>query len=168
MKKSKNKELTHKEQQLKLNKKNYLIIIIPIVLIVICILGIALYTFHFSNPSVKMKKYLEEANYICNKSNCSIEKEGIIHNFNYKELYLLTETDNYILTISEKYPVLELKNEEFICSYEQQDYKIFTLVDESFSYNRKCGKYIEDVNKSIQIYEKVINESEIDVNNFEK
>ncbi len=49
-----------------------------------------------------MKKYLEEANYICNKSNCSIEKEGIIHNFNYKELYLLTETDNYILTISEK------------------------------------------------------------------
>ena len=164
----KNNELTHKEKKLKLNKKNYFIIIFPIILVVICILVIALYTFYFSNPTIKMKKYLEESNYICNKSSCTIEKNGIIYNFNYKNMYLLTETDEYILTISENYPVLELKSEEYICSYEQPNYKIFTLVDDNFSYNKKCQKYIADVNNSIQFYKHVITESKIDVNNIEK
>ena len=68
----KNLELTYDKEKLlpstevKLNKKNYITILIPIILVIILILGIAFYVFIITSPSNKLKKHLEEIEYICN------------------------------------------------------------------------------------------------------
>lgn len=164
----KNLELTYKKEEVKLNKKNYLVITIPIILIVLITIGIALFVSITNNNSNKLKKYLNEVGYVCNKKTCTKEIDGDNYTINYKDIILYVENDNYRLTISDSSPALELKNDEHICTYTKADYKIFTLVDDNFIFDRKCEKYIKEVNNYIEEYKVIVNTSGVDVNKIKK
>lgn len=166
--KKNNKELTYTSKEVKLNKRNYIIIIIPIILVLTIIIAIAFYVFAYSNPSNKVKRYLDNIGYTCNKKTCVYEENNIINTYNYKNHTLLIETNEYRLTIGKQTPILEVKNNEQICSYIKTDYKLFTKVDTSFMYDRNCEKYLEEINNSIALYEKIITSSNVDVNKIEK
>ena len=56
------------------------------------------------------------------------------------------------------------KNDEFICTYTKPNYTRFTLIDNSFIFEKKCTKYIEEVNKHIEKYKEIVNSSGVDVN----
>lgn len=164
----KNQELIHNEKKLKLNKKNYIIIIVPIFLAICLIVAIAFFVFIYTTPSNKIKKYLINNEYTCNKKACIKENNNTIYNYNYLENYLLIENEEYRLTISQNYPILEIKNNEYICSYTTLNYEIFMKVDNNFLYDKHCEKYIPDINKSIDLYKEIINDSKIDVNKIKK
>jgi hypothetical protein len=160
----KNLELTYNEKDLKLNKKNYITIIIPIVLLVVITIGIAIFVLITNNPSNKMKKYLNEIGYTCNKKTCTKEIDGDNYTINYKDITMYVENDIYRLKLNEDIPSLELKNDEFICTYTKPNYTRFTLIDNSFIFEKKCTKYIEEVNKHIEKYKEIVNSSDVDVN----
>lgn len=170
----KNLELTYDKQKLlpgkevKLNKKNYITIMIPIILVILLILGIALYVFIITNPSNKLKKHLEEIDYICNNKTCSKEEENTYYTINYKEFSMYVETSSYRLTISDSTPSLEVKNNETVCTYTKDSYTLFTLVDDTFIYDKKCENYITDINKYIKEYKTIVKQSGIDVNKINK
>ncbi len=164
----KNLALTYNEKEVKLTKKNYIIIIIPIILILTLIIGIALYVSINNNPSNKMKKYLEEIGYSCNKKICSKEIDGDFYRINYDDLILSVDNDIYRLTISSSTPVLEVLNDEFVCNYTKSDYDWFTTVDNTFIYEKKCEKYIEEVNKHTEKYKSIVNSAGVDVNKLKK
>lgn len=164
----KNLELTYKDNEVKMTKKNYVIIIVPIILVVLLIIGIALFVSITNNPSNKLNKYLEENGYTCNKKTCSNQVNDYNYTINYKDYNMYVENINYRLTIGLENPALELKKDEFICTYTKADYEIFTLVDDSFIYEKKCAKYIPEVNKHIEKYKSIVNSSGTDVNELEK
>lgn len=166
--KKNNKELIHTTKEVKLNKKNYLVIIVPIIFILIIIVALALSIISSSNPSNKVKKYLDNIGYNCNKKTCIKEENNIINTYNYKTHTLLVETDEYRLTIGTASPVLEIKNSEQICSYMTSDYKMFTQVDNTFMYDKHCEKYLSAINNSIELYKNIITSSNADVNKIEK
>ncbi len=164
----KNEELKHYTKK-KLNKKNYIIIIAPIVLSIILIVSIAIYVFIFTNPSNKLKRYLEDKNYICNKEVCSKEEDDSNYIFNYKNFIMYVENDNYRLKIDiNEIPNLEIKSSEYICTYNKTDYKRLTHIDNTFIYDKKCDQFVIDINKSIDTFKLILESSDIDVNQLEK
>lgn len=164
----KNLELTHNSKEVKLNKKNYIVIIIPIILVIILIISIALFVTITNSPSNKLKSYLEEIGYSCNKKTCSKQTDESTYTINYIDNSFYVDNETYRLTISSESPALELKNDEFICTYTNANYTRFILVDDSFIYDKKCSKYISEVNKYIEDYKSIVNSSGIDVNNLNK
>lgn len=164
----KNLELTHNTNEVKLNKKNYIVILIPIILVVILIVGIALFVSITNSPSNKLKKYLEEVGYSCNKKTCTKQTEEGNYTINYSDITFYFDNENYHLTLSNESPVLELKNSEMICTYTKADYTRFALVDDSFIYDKKCAEYIPELNKYLNEYKSIVNSSGVDVNRLNK
>ncbi len=161
------KELTY-NNDVKLTKKNYLIMIIPIILVLILIIAIALFVANTNSSSYKLKKYLEEHGYLCNNKTCLIQKDSNTYTFDYIDIVFSVDNDNYHLTISKQSPILEIKSNEYICNYQKDEYEIFTLVDNSFVYDKQCSKYLEDINNNIEKYKSIVNNSGIDVNTLDK
>lgn len=161
------KELTY-NQDVKLTKKNYIIIVVPIILVLILIGVIALFVTTTNSPSNKLKSYLENIGYSCNDKTCHIQEDNITYTFNYVDIIFSVDNDNYHLTLSENSPILEIKNNEYICNYTKSEYKRFTLVDNTFNYDKQCSKYIDDINKNVNEYKSIVNNSGIDVNTLTK
>lgn len=161
------KELTY-NNNVKLTKKNYLIMIIPIILVLILIIAIAIFVVITNSNSHKLKNYLEEQGYLCNRKTCLIQNDNNTYTFDYIDIIFSVDNDNYHLTISKAIPTLEIKNNEYICNYQKEEYEIFTLVDSSFIYDKQCSKYIEDINNNIEKYKAIVNNTGIDVNTLDK
>lgn len=138
-------------------------LILPIIILV-AILILIVFIYSILNPSNKAKKYLESNGYICNKQTCTKDDNNNIYTFNYENLTYYVDTDFYYVNIGDTSPSLTLKDDDYVCTYIKEEYKIFTLVDDSFIYNQMCGKYVENVNSHIKEYEKIITEAKINVN----
>ena len=167
----KNLELTYNnnnENKLVLSKKNYITMIVPIILVLLLIVILIVCVKIFNSPSKKINKYLDEIGYICNKETCTKEDNNNLYTVNYSNVTLLVENEIYRLTISQNSPILEIKKDEYICNYTKGDYKMFTLVDDTFIYDKKCEKYINEINESIGKYKEIVNSSGADVNKIEK
>lgn len=166
----KNLQLTYNEEKqlptndVKLNKKNIITIIIPIILVILLIIGIALYVFVYTSPSNKLKNYLEEIGYTCNKKTCSKELANNYYTINYSDISLYIENNEYRLTVSDETPTLEVKESEIVCTYTKGDYTRFTFVDDTFIYDKKCEKYLHEINYFIEEYKTIVKQSGIDVN----
>lgn len=143
-------------------KKNNKIIIAVVIIVVV--LSLVIFIASLLNPSNKAKKYLESNGYTCNKQTCTKDENNNIYTFNYEKLTYYVDTDFYSVNISESLPSLTLKDDDYVCDYTKDDYKKFTLVDDTFIYNQICEKYVENVNSHIREYEKIITESKINVN----
>ncbi len=138
-------------------------LILPI-LIIVAILVLVLFIVSFLNPSNKAKRYLEKNGYVCNKQTCTKDAEGNIYTFNYETLTYYVDTNVYYVNIGQEAPSLTLKDDEYVCSFAKEDYKTFTLVDNTFIYNQTCGKYVENVNSHIKEYKEILDSAKINVN----
>ncbi len=167
----KEKELTYKKRTnktgVKLERKNYIIIIVPIILIILLIVAIGFYVFIYSNPSAKLKKYLLENSYVCNKNSCSIIKNNEVHNINYKTGDISISTNEYDCYISSNVTYQSKSNNQ-ICTYYKNDYQRLTPIDTSFTTDVSCEKNIDIINKNIIYYRELLTEIDIDVNNLSK
>lgn len=146
------------------NKKTNIKKFILPILIIVAIIIIIIFISTLLNPSNKAKKYLEKNGYICNKQTCTKDSNNIIYTFNYDSLTYYVDTNDYYVNIGKETPILTLKNDEYVCSFTKDNYEIFTLVDDSFIYNKNCEKYVENVNKHIKEYKKIITSANINVN----
>ncbi len=163
----KEKELKHKQinkkEKVKLNRQNYIIIIVPIILIIFLIIAIGLYVFVFSNPSSKLKKYLLDNSYTCNKNSCSIIKDNENHTINYKTGDISISSEDYDCYISNNV-TYQAKEDNQICTYYKDNYQRLNPIDNSFTTDASCEKNIETINKHIIYYRELLTNIDIDVN----
>lgn len=131
---------------------------------IIVVLVLSFYIIYITNPSTKAKRYLTNNGYVCNKQTCTKDIGNNIYTFNYKLLTYNVDTDFYYVNINDESPSLTLKDDEYVCTFTKDNYKRFTLVDNTFVYNKICEKYIEKVNSHIKEYKQIIEESNINVN----
>lgn len=158
----KNEELTYKKVKT-LSKKNYFIIIFPILISIIVISLIAFYTFNISNPSNKLKRYLENFKYSCNSTICTKVIEDEIFNINYKTGMLVIDGNDYNITIGKSSPKLFIMSNNKVCNYYKDDYEMLTLIDESYTNDRECLKYVENINNAITTYKTVLKNANVDI-----
>ncbi len=163
----KNKELTYKEEN-KLTKRNYLSIIAPIILSLILIAVIAFYVFNVSNPTHKLKRYLEDFNYFCNKSLCTKINDNETFNINYKTGVLIVDGEGYSITIDKYIPKVSIDSRETICNYHSDKYERLTLLDDTFTSDRECLRYIDTINNAITKYKEILNNADVDINEIDK
>lgn len=162
----KNKELTHKEPKVKLNKKNYVIIIIPIILAIILIIAIALFTSNYNKPSNKLKRTLLNNDYKCTKALCTKEDKNYYYEIYYLKGDLYAENTSYKIYLENKIPFIEEKSTNKICKYSKEGRQKLDEIDSTYTYDSDCQKYIADVNNVISTFKTLLNEAKVDVNNF--
>lgn len=154
--------LTYTEKEKKLTKKNYIIIIVPIILIIVLIIAIAFYVFVYSNSSNKLKRYLLDKEYDCNKQICTKESNNNMYTIYYKDMTYIVENNEYRMTINDSgVPSLELKNEDYICTFTKSDYESLTHINDSFLHDKKCTNYINDINKNIDMFKNILENSKV-------
>ena len=162
----KNKIVKYEEKKIipyKKKKPNIKKLILPIIVILI-IISIIVFISNLINPSNKAKRYLEKNGYICNKQTCTKDINNNIYTFNYEKLVFYIDTPTYYITISNNTPIITIKDDEYVCTFSKDNYEAFTLVDNSFTYNKVCETYIDKVNNHIQEYKEIITSSKINVN----
>ena len=163
----KNKELTYNKVY-KVSKKNIAIIIIPIILTLILITIIFYYCIIYNSPKNKLKRYLENYNYVCSKNICTKQKDNAQYSINLKKINFEYTNLEYEFFLSESKLSLNIIENEMVCNYTQDKSTFFSEVDKNSTSNSRCKKYIEDVNKYIEYFEDIIESSEVDVNDLKK
>ena len=138
------------------------------VLVAVVAIAIAYYFLIYNKPSNKLKRYLESNSYTCNKKVCTKEENNNRYKINYETGDFALSDNNYVVSLNKQHIILELKKENYSCSFEKEGYQRNELVDDKFDYNYTCSLYINDVNRIIEEYRKIIVNSGLNVNEFEK
>lgn len=164
-----NKELKYTiPKKAKLTKKNYIIIIIPIILI-LTITGFIMYlSFFYLTPNQKLKRYLEKNNYKCNKSVCYHKENNTITSINYQNATMTVDSPNYEIFIESSTPIVYIKDSDKSCKYTKLNSAFLSKIDDSYTYSNDCQKYLNDVNVYIVYYQDVLTNSHVDVNQILK
>lgn len=139
-------------------RKKINIKIIMIMFIIILVLFLILYYFLIYNSfSSKLKRTLIEEGYNCQKKICSKKENQIQYTINCQDNTYQITTKDYFLTLSERNPVLEIRQNDYLCHYEtttSQD-----LIDKNNVTESVCQKYIVDINKMILYRNKITNQA---------
>lgn len=160
-----NKQLTYNDNKKNTISKKELFKIISLSIITILIVGsIAYFFLVYLSDSNSLKRYLKSQGYSCSKKICKKEINDEKFEFNYKKAKLMITNDLYVLNINTKTPELEIKKDEYICTYRKDNYELGQSIDESFTYKPKCEKYILDINKYLKEYQTAIEKSKYNVN----
>lgn len=148
----KNRELKYDEpKKKKLTKFNYIVIIVPIILVLILVAGIAFYVFIYNSDSNKMKRYLINDGYVCNDVTCTREKENKIFTIDYVNNIFTVDSANIQVRVGEDNPIVDVKDKEMICTYVKDNYN-WNFVDDSFIYDKQCESYIPQINEYLTYY----------------
>ena len=159
-----NKQLTYNDNKSNINKKELFKIISLSVIAILIVGAIAYFFLVFLSDSNSLKRYLKNQGYSCSKKICKKEINDEKYEFNFKKAKLTITNDLYVLSIDTKTPELEIKKDEYICTYRKDNYEFGQSIDESFTYNQKCGKYISDINKYLKEYKTALDKSGYNVN----
>ena len=165
MKKLSNQKLLPESKELT-NTINYKDVAIPsiiIILIIALISGLVI----ILKPTNKLKRYLETFKYTCNNSICYKDIDNLNYSINYKQGKMTVSNTKYTITISNLYPVLELKDNTLTCYYRQDNYEPLTKIDKTFTDNHECQSYIEDVNNAITKFKELLNNANVSLDDFE-
>ena len=149
--------LTHKEEK-KISKKNMVLICILILLVLCFLSGISYYFLIYNKESNVLKRYLLTNDYTCNEKSCTKNISNNLYSINYYTGKLTVSNQDFIFKLSpNNLPTLEVKENDYICLFEKENYKPTDFIDENFVYNNYCKKYIDDINEiisfNILIYE---------------
>lgn len=143
-----NEELKHRKNT-KIPKKNLFLMISLISIGLILLLSLAYYFLIYKNDSNTLKRYLINNNYYCNKKVCYKKENNFYYEYDYVSQDLKISNKEYILKLTKKTPVLEIKSENYLCLYEKDDYQDGQSIDETFEFNNYCKKYISEINEHI-------------------
>ncbi len=145
--------------------------IIIIIILVIIILGagssFTVWYKEYNKPTNKLKRYLDNNGYKCGKSTCRKVKDNKTYIISYtSDSYQMTN-DYYTLNISKRAPYIVVNGKTKICSYENEDYEPLTDIDKSFTNDKDCAKYIEEINENIKYYKNILSNARVDIKEIE-
>lgn len=161
--KKNNEELKH-NKEFKMTKKNYIIIIVPIVLILLLIGAIAYYVFIYNSNENRLKTYLESIDYTCNNETCSINVNEDTETIDYRTGILTVSNINYVYMINNNYTSYQDNTKELVCTYDGDKYLFYNSIDATFTTGTNCEVYIPVINKTIYKYQEIFDNADIDVN----
>ena len=147
-----------------LNKKQYMIIIISVIVLFLIIGLITFLVIHNSNSS-KLKRYLISEEYKCNKTSCVKENYTIIYQINYHNGVLLASSPLYEITINKDNIYYLNINTDKSCTYNKKNNLSNIKESNIESDNFKCTTYIEEINKILTDYNSIITSSKV---NYQK
>lgn len=151
----KNRELKYEEpKKVKLTKVNYVVIILPILFILLLVSVLAYYVFVYNNDSNKMKRYLENDGYVCNRVSCTKEVNQEIYTIDYVDEVMMVDSTSLQVRVGKSVPVVDIKDKGIVCTYIKDNYNL-DLVDETFRYDRECGTYVMQVNRYLTYYKEI-------------
>lgn len=169
-KKTKVKEAKVDKEKVKLKdalkKHKSILIIIVIVIILMSGSGIGIWFKEYNEPVNRLKRYLVNNKYDCGNSTCRKEKDNITYTISFKNDSYQVSNDVYTLNISRKTPYIVLKGSTKTCAYEKEDYEPLELIDDEFTYNKDCARYIDDINESIKKYHSILNNAKVDIDDL--
>ena len=138
-------------------KKN--IILSIFILIIIISIGLLYYLKIYMNDRNVLSRYLQEHEYACVQKTCTKKNKEYKYNFDLKDKELYISNNKYRLTIGENAPVLSFKNGNKQCIYNVDNYKRGDKIKWNLSYDYDCKEYIEEINKFIDEYNKILKDN---------
>ncbi len=160
----------NKENKIKefLNKNKIVIIIVIILLILVSSGSFAIWFKTYNEPTHKLKRYLANNGYTCSKSICRKTKDNVTYSISYKKDSFQVLNEKYTINISQRTPYVVFNDNAVNCTYDKDDYEEFTLIDDTFSYDKSCSKYIDEINKNIKEYKNILSNARVTVDDFSK
>lgn len=143
-----NEELKHSPKA-KIPLKNLILMISLTTIGLIFLLSLGYYFLIYKNDSNTLKRYLLTDNYHCNKKVCYKKDDNFYYEYDYVTHDFKISNKDYVLKLSPKAPILELKTENYICLYEKENYQDGQMIDGTFEFNNYCKKYINEINEYI-------------------
>lgn len=167
--KEKNQELTHlTTDEVKLTKTNYIIIIVPILLSIALVAGIAIYVFAVNTAEHKLKNYLSDHGYSCNNESCSINVDDDTETIDFKTGILTVSNSEYNYMINHNYVSYQDKTNELVCTYRGANYSFYKSIDRTLTTDTNCEVYIAKINQTIGKYKEIFDFASVDVNQLKK
>ncbi len=135
-------------------------ILIPILILIVIISFGSLYYFkiYMSERNI-LNRYLESKSYSCIENICTKKNKDDKYTFDTKDKTMYISNNKYILTIGDNNPSLKLKNGKETCNYELNDNEKHITLD--ISLDNKCKQYVEEINKYIDVYNKILKDNNI-------
>lgn len=150
-----------KKEKDNLKKNNYIGYIFLLIIIIIFTIVLLIYN---TNTS-KIKRYLTNKNYECNKVECT----KILDNYRYiitiDTLNFKATSDIYNISVDDQEIILEKRSDKTSCVFTSTNYSKTKLVDETYLYTVYCQEYIKDVNKVLKDYHNILKESKVKIDN---
>lgn len=146
-------------------KTNKLLILIIISIIIIAIISLTIFIIIVTSPSHKLKKYLEENNYICNNETCSKQINEENHIVNYKNGDIFINTPTYNISLN-KLATLQINKQDLVCTFKYSNN--LEPVTESLTSQTICNTYINTINTHINNYHNIIEQENIDFDKLVK
>ena len=150
-----------KKEKDNLKKNNYIGYIFLLIIIIIFTIVLLIYN---TNTS-KIKRYLTNKNYECNKVECT----KILDNYRYiitiDTLNFKATSDIYNISVEDQEIILEKRSDKTSCVFTSTNYSKTKLVDETYLYTVYCQEYIKDVNKVLKDYHNILKESKVKIDN---
>lgn len=152
-------KLIEKKEKDIVAKRNYVVIFLPIVLILILIGSIYMYN---TNTS-KIKRYLSNQEYECNKIECIKTIEDNNYAIDVNNLDLTVSNDTYIVKIKSNEITLQRRSDKRLCAYTSNQYNRTKQIDNTYSYSVYCQEYVSEINSIIDNYKTIIDSSKVKI-----
>ena len=140
-------------------KRNYVVLFLPVALILILLASLYVYN---TNTS-KIKRYLSNNKYECNKVECTTQIEEIQYSIDVNNLDLTATNDRYIIKINENAITLQTRSDKKTCTYTSNQYSRTKLIDDTYSYTVYCQEYVPEINSLLNDYQIIITESKVNI-----
>ena len=137
------------------------LIILISILLVVFLTGYVFFIKVYMSDKNLLSRYLISEGYSCIEDTCTMKKKNVKYMMDINEQELYISNDEYNLNIGKEYPILKIKNGNKRCSYYIDNYKRGNNVSEDYNYDKGCEEYIEEVNKYIKEYMRIITESNV-------
>lgn len=138
-------------------KRNYVVLLLPIILLIILIPSLYIYN---TNTS-KIKRYLTNNEYECNKIECTKTIEQNQYNIDVNNLDLTVSNDKHIIKIKSNEITLQKRADKRLCAYTSNQYNRTKQIDDTYSYSVYCQEFIPEINEIINEYKTILDESKI-------
>lgn len=158
-----NIKLVEKKEKDIIPNRNYVMVFLPIILLLILIGSIYMYN---TNTS-KIKRYLTNEDYECNKIECTKEINTEQYIIDVNNLDLTIANDQHIIKIKSDEITLQRRVDKKTCAYTSKQYSVTKLIDETYSYTVYCKEYVSEINNILNDYHKILEESNVNISKKE-
>jgi hypothetical protein len=138
-------------------KRNYVALFLPVVLLLILICSLYIYN---TNTS-KIKRYLTNKEYECNKVECTKVTDDYQYNIDVNNLDITISNDKHIIKIKSNEITLQQRADKRLCAYTSNQYSRTKQIDDTYSYSVYCQEYVSEINELILDYKTILEESKV-------
>ena len=149
-----------------MKKKNKTIILLSFS--VLLLVGLISFIIIRNTPKEKLKRTLKKEGYTCIQEICNKKIDDATYFINYKKATIKVEAPTYSYSFRIDSHYIKGKTEKKECIFSKENMNQITPIDETFSYDAKCRVYTNDVNNILSYFTGLMDESNVNVKDFEK